>query len=301
MSMSFQVSASDLAQLANKKMRILDLAAKRIMDEQANYVLNAWRQGASGKFYPGMYKTLYSTAYANDLQRTAVSIGGEYAVEVGHLGRVVGTNGKVFDLVATIENGREPRDIKESALRSSRAKYSKKTGTTYIVIPFRHGAPGSKQFGSSISRQAAATVKKYGVLNDSTWQSKQKNPYRAAQERNAVMGPQKMKWITEPVKSGDPAKGLPSSPWATTRPGHGQQRYLGPGQYTWKNRQFSGLRNTGAPGHSKFMTFRTISTNSDPMSWIQPRVPPNRIYKSMMLQTMPAVKAGIAASLRAIE
>lgn len=282
-----QISASDLALLIAKKKRSLDIAAERILNQQADSILDAWRQGATGKVYPGMRKSFYSTSYANDLTRTAVSRSGDtLSVEVGHKGAVVGGNGKKFDLVATIENGREPRDIKDAALRGPKAKRAK-DGSTFTVIPFRHGSGESVHFKHNITAAAKRVVRSMGELNERT-AAAITNPW----ERRRALGPLKVKMITEPVSS--------RSPWARAIAGT-RKRVVGPGTYMWSRHLLSGLRRYGSGRQGQYMTFRTISTKSDPMSWLLPRLQPNRIFKGMSMYMRPRVRAMIAASLRALE
>lgn len=288
MNFRFNVSSSDLAAIVQKKQRILDKASERILNEQADTVLDAWRAGASGKTYPGMRKPFYSTSYANDLTRTSVSkSGGTYSVEVGHKGQVQGKGGKTFDLVKTIETGREPRDIKDAALHGPKAKTAK-DGSTFAIVPFRHGSGESVHFKYNVTDAAKRVVRKLGELNERTAASI-KNPW----ERARALGPQRAKFITEPVPS--------RSPWAHTIPAKGRQRFVGPGAYIWQRHLMSGLRRSGSGRQGQYFTFRTISTKSDPLSWISPRIPGNPIFKSTMRFMKPRVQAMIAASLRLLE
>jgi hypothetical protein len=284
----FEVNPSDFLALIAKKKRILDKATERILNEQADAVLDAWRDGASGKSYPGMSKPLYSTSYANDLVRTGVKNSGqEWTVEIAHKGQVPSGGGKTFDLVKTVETGREPRDIKDGALRGPKAKRSK-DGTIYAIIPFRHGSGESVHFKSNVSDAGKRVIRNYGELNEATAMTIA-NPW----ERQRALGPKKTKFVTEPVSS--------RSPWAHTTPQTGRQRFVGPGVYIWQRHLRSGMRRYGTGHQGKYMTFRTISTKSDPLSWISPRVAPNRIFKSMVMYMTPRVRAMMAASLRAIE
>ncbi len=118
-----------------------------------------------------------------------------------------------------------------------------------------------------------------------------KNPW----ERRRALGPTNTKWITEPVRS--------QSPWAKTLPGSKpwSQRYVGPGAYTWQRHLMAGLRKGDqSKGYEGYYTYRTISTKSDPLSWIQRRIPPNRIFRATAQYMKPRVKAMIEAELRAM-
>ncbi len=155
-----RIDGGALMALAKKKQDVMDRAAKAMLDRRADEFLDAWRAGASGTFYPGMRKPFYSTSYANDLIRTSVSKSGDdFSVEVGHKGAVAGKNGKTFDLVATIENGREPRDIKDAALRGPGVKTTKDGSSQFVIIPFRHGSGESVHFKYNVTKQAQIVVK----------------------------------------------------------------------------------------------------------------------------------------------
>lgn len=282
-----RINQSDLNSLLLKKQRILDKAAERILSDQADAVLDAWRAGAGGKTYPGMRKPLYSTSYASDLTRTAVSKnGGAYSVEVGRKGAVTGKNGKTFDLVKTIEDGREPRDIKDAALKGPKAKTAK-DGSVFAIVPFRHGSGESVHFKYNVTDAAKRVVRRFGELNERTAAAIH-NPW----ERARALGPKKVKFVDQ-----TPSR----SPWAHTIQGSGSRRFVGPGAYVWQRHLMAGLKRYGVGRQGQYFTFRTISTKSDPLSWIAPRIPANPIFKSMARFMKPRVLAMISASLRLLE
>ncbi len=163
--------------------------------------------------------------------------------------------GQVFSTApyaAALEYGTGERDLKTSLLGSPKAKTSK-TGSRYIIIPFRHGVPGSQ--GLPAMPQAiyaeAKRLSHYGTSK-------------------AHLGP---------------------SPW-------GQRTKLPvgamPGPYTWKTGLYSGMVKAGTPKHSQYITFRVVSSRSDPSSWWYPGFSARHIRQNALnsLQLPPGLGVG---------
>lgn len=72
--------------------------------------------------------------------------------------------------------------------------------------------------------------------------------------------------------------------------------------YTWKTGTFSELVQVhhllGHVASAEFMTFRTVSENSDPDSWILPAVPPNPIREAVIRHIEPEFEHILLESLK---
>jgi hypothetical protein len=60
--------------------------------------------------------------------------------------------------------------------------------------------------------------------------------------------------------------------------------------YTWKTGPYSGMMQEGAKYHQQYITFRTISLNSDPNSWWHPGTPPRPISRAIAETAEPIVR-----------
>lgn len=59
--------------------------------------------------------------------------------------------------------------------------------------------------------------------------------------------------------------------------------------YTWKTGMYTGLAKRGRFLHSQYITFRTVSVNSDPRSWWHHGTPPRPLSKAVAVMTKDAV------------
>ena len=197
-----------------------------------------------------------------------ISKSGEYARSIQAQYPVEGDpfRGQVFSTApyaAALEYGTSARDMKPSLLASPKAKTSK-SGGRYLIIPFRHGVPGSQGLPAmpqSIYAQARK-LEHYGASK-------------------AHLGP---------------------SPWGQrTQLPVGQTRLPSgllvggqPGPYTWKTGLYSGMVRAGTPRHSQYITFRVVSSHSDPASWWYPGFSARHIRQNALnsLQLPPGLGIG---------
>jgi hypothetical protein len=156
---------------------------------------------------------------------------------------------------AIIEDGIKPYDMKQKLLQSPSAHVGK-NGSRYITVPFRHGTPGARTM-PAMPKQVYKEAKKLGY-------SRKNNAL------NALFTGRKYSWggKLENTSEGQRSKILPN----------GQR-------YTWKTGLFNGMVRMGKQGHSQYMTFRRVSTNSDPNSWYYPGVPARRIREAVIENT----------------
>lgn len=139
-----------------------------------------------------------------------------------------------------MEKGKNSWDIKDGLLRSSKAKTSAKGGK-YITVPMPLKAPGSGERGPSPPVMPWSI---YKIVSRSPMGKSTQLPVRL----------ENLGWRTR--LSPDPTKWSP---------------------YTWKTSPFQGIKKSPDParrGKARYNTFRRVSTNSDPSSWIHPGFSP---------------------------
>lgn len=169
---------------------------------------------------------------------------GEYARSIQAEWPVAGDpfQGRVFSLAAyaaALEYGSGARDMKPALLASPKA-HTTKTGGRYISIPMRHGTPGAESMPPMPQDiyQAAKALGRYAET-------------RQRLDGSRMVGGQS----------------VAERAWRTKLPAAGMN-----GPYTWKTGLYSGMVKSGMRGHTQYITWRTVSTKSDPSSWWYPGV-----------------------------
>jgi len=161
-----------------------------------------------------------------------------------------------------LENGRGPFDMKPMLLNGPKARVSKK-GTRYNIIPFRHGAP------SNYSPNSNAMPMPKGI-------------YQQARELKAsVRQGNAMKWGGRLPATGTPGKNPTTG-------------------YQHKHDVYEGMvrieKTYEKATQSKYLTFRTVSTNSDPKSWWHSGYQAHHIAQGVSEYCRPAVEEMIYAA-----
>jgi len=212
------------------------------VERSANVVVGVWSQIASGAFKHASGRYLHAIEngkiypYNNDRFHSAVINNLPYA--------------------KYIENGSGSYDMKNILNTSNKVRVSKKDGKRYLIIPFRHGTPGSVEFNPmpKAVHQAA----------------KEMTPSR----RTAV--------FSEPSQQG--AKSYKEAQLFLSQ-GHPQGKTVTRNRYQWggrlgsqdaggKGSKYAGMvrfpRDDSTVG-TKYMTFRVMKEGSS--GWIRPAMP----------------------------
>jgi hypothetical protein len=245
------------------------------IDDALGSTATALLRFASGVF-PHTQKAVYdATIAARDTWREVA--GNELKHSTGTYVRSIGISTDIQDplhgLVISnhpaaryLEQGYGPFDMKPGLLRSQKAKVSKE-GHRYMTVPLRHGTPrtGATEAGRGEERATLASMMPTGVAKMAE------------------------KLVRSHMKGGPGQKRLPDMGWFLQT--KLTPRLLGLPAYTWKHGKFAGLVKTGAPGHTQYMTFRTVSAKkSDPSSWIHPGLRALRICEQAKVECEPTVK-----------
>jgi hypothetical protein len=158
-----------------------------------------------------------------------------------------------------IESGTQPRDMKEKLLSSPKAKTGK-DGKRYITVAFRHGAPGTTTM-PAMPQSVYKDAKQLGYSRRGNGLGSTKHEWGGRLGANATG--QRSHIPPHPGGSGaDGAKG-----------------------YTWKSGLYTGMVKVGQANHSQYMTFRRVSDNSDPRSWMFPGTKPKPIREAVAENT----------------
>lgn len=162
-----------------------------------------------------------------------------------------------------IEDGQPARDMKPGLLASPKAKVNK-DGKKWITVPFRHGVPGTQGI-QPMPKNVHTMAKRLGF-------SRRNNSLSASGKKYIWNG-----------RLQETSQGQRSH--IEGHPGSG---------YTWKTGQYSGMVKMGRQGHSQYLTFRRVSENSDPNSWMHPGVEPKPIREAVVENT----RADVIALIR---
>jgi hypothetical protein len=133
-----------------------------------------------------------------------------------------------------------------------------KQGVWYMAVPFRHNIPRT---GAGITSQAARTMMPQAVYN------------RARHLR--------------------PGQRLSNEGLPAYQPRHAPN--VRPGEA--RTSIYAGMRKQGATGHTQYMTFRTITSQSP--GWHIPALPPQPIAATVARETTPAVIQRVSAAFAA--
>lgn len=174
-----------------------------------------------------------------------------HAINVVDTGRLEGTVILDFSkdpLIAMIEEGASPFDIKKGLLASPKAKIGK-DGSKYITVPFRFGTPdavGDSDVFSNIMPDAV-----YEVARDETATIQTVGGARSTGLTVDKLPPQYQKPATRAAINDSAGKVLFNA-------------------YTHKNSIYEGItKNTdSATGQNTYNSFRRVSENSNDDSWI---------------------------------
>lgn len=197
---------------------------------------------------------------------TVKSVTGEYVRSIQDGLRFLdGMTGEVFTTsphAGIIEDGQPARDMKPGLLNSPKAKVGK-DGKRWLTVPFRHGSPDAITI-PPMPKNVYAMANKLGF----------------SRRNNVLKSFFTGKKYTWKGRLEETSQGQRSH--SGNHPGAG---------YTWKTGQYSGMVRMGKGRHTQYMTFRRVSENSDPSSWMHPGVEAKPIRDAVVENTREDVLA----------
>jgi hypothetical protein len=219
-----------------------------------------------------------------------------------------------------VENGTPPHDMKKALWTSSKVRISKK-GKRYLIIPFRHGTPGSVTMRNmpqsvhvqaknlSFSSQLSATVVKAEIRGQGrqdwnralamTARDHARSTEHAvgtvkhfnttmANYRNQSMGPRGTR-VKYTYRWGGRLSGMGDLDRRGAKPIHSASGKLLHVNPAWKNSPYSGMTKFPRDGGNggKYMTFRVMTEDSK--GWWHPGTPALKIHAKTHAMMEPVV------------
>lgn len=259
-------------------------------------VQRTWLQAASGRemSYEGRVFSLkrVSGAYAKSIEQ-----GLSYPDGDDLSGRVTAS----APYAAAIEEGTPPRDMKPGLLSGPKARRGK-DGTTYAIIPFRHGNPNAVTL-PAMPREIYNQARKM-AHSQITGSYQDANIHGAATLRAADQSQRgRLPAGLTTRRAGVAAVTRNTYRWGERlgKTDIGWRSRIAPEehQYTHTTSIYSGMVRMGSPRHSTFMTFRVVSTNSPSNSWWSPGTDPKPVAAAVAQMTEPQVTVMIRAAFEA--
>lgn len=224
----------------------------------------AWREFAGGAPMPGVPRTINSRGdYIRSIQTDLT--GDE---------KIIYTDSPSHRF---IESDRAEVDLKPGLLSGPKARTTKE-GLPYNIVHFRHGVPGT----SASNRPMPLNI--FNLLK--------KESKAAAQQKQQVLSA---------VRSSKPQRsytyGVKIS--SDIQQGKKTQSYT---KYAWKSSPYAAMvrmqTSTGKAKSSQYITFRVVSKNSDPRSWILPPVEGIPIREIVVKTVKPVAEELIREALK---
>lgn len=238
----------------------------------AEMYLQVWRNFAQGYPVPGAPRIINSASYARSIK----------LADLGPYTKEVYTDSQYH---AQVERGRPEVDLKKGLLSGPKSRPTK-YGGRYNIVPFRHSTPKAKRnpmplniYRMILSGSKKAEDAKRQGLSDRGGFSKVTRDSAQPQDRAYEWG-----YNVDRMNQ------------------QGRQSKITSG-YTWKAGKYAGMvrmqASTTGAARSKYLTFRVVSSRSDPRSWILPRLEPIPIRQAVLDRVNPIAREMFREALEA--
>jgi len=278
----------EFVQLAKQGKGNLILAhTEAAVEKLSTLYQQAWIRAAEGASYPGLPFVIHSTDYQRTIERRQIA---PMIWEI-YSGYTTKTGRGVTEL---LEAGHEPIDLKEGLLRGAKSRMGK--NGRYNIVRFEHNDPDADPFRSnpmplSVYKSFAQEVKKTDDAKKAGASPISGTSYTS--KSSITPGNREYTWgIKYDAKSqvGRRSKIIKS-----------KGKTLG--QSTWKTGKYAGMvrlqQSTTKSKKGGYMTFRVVSSHSDPMSWIVPEKPPWPVRKAVTDFLQPIAEGILREALEA--
>ena len=259
-----------IAMMSNQAVRQAFPKVLGRLNDLAKMYQETWRRYAQGAPIPGCPRVVRSRGpYAKSIQ---VDLSNDVT-------KVIFTN---YPAHKYIEEGHGEIDLKPGLIGGPKARSSSK-GTTYNIVAFRHDTP--KASGNPMPVNIYNIVKGFEQSKVTGTFPDAKGIIRRTYNwgnRLGPAGPQETKKISDEMQ-----KRL-SAFYGTSVSD----------TYTWKAGKYAGMvrmqANTTKAKSSSYITFRVVSSRSDPASWIVPEASPIPIRQAVVDTMRPITDQAIA-------
>ena len=247
----------------------------------AHKILVQWRKAATGEQLPGMPYPIWSRAggYADSI-----------SIDAGDSDtKSVYSRGPNTD---RIERGHGEIDLKPGLLHGPKSRMGKRG--PYNIVSFRHGTPNTLPSNRPMESDT------YNLIQRET--NKAETAYKKS--RTGRPGISRVTGTTEQWvqtnaggKSSSQKRQVRSYKWGYRIPaskgGAVRTKKTSRGDYTWKTGKSTGMTRlqAGAGRTHQYRTFRVVSINSDPASWIVPALDANPIRQAVVDATREEIMA----------
>jgi hypothetical protein len=229
-----------------------------------------WRQFTMGADIPGTSRKINSRGdYTKSINVDTTDV----------QTKIVSSRGPWTDW---IEAGHGELDLKPGLLRGPKARLGR--NGPYNIVHFRQGIP------NTLASNHPMPINIYQIIKKETDKA----------DRAGGRGTSRVTGTTtvdgRQVRTYDWGYRVPKN-----RGGQPQTKLTSLGEYTWKTGKFSGMvrmdTSTARAKSSSYMTFRTVSTKSDPASWIVPPLEGVPIRQAVIDSLRDDVKAFIKMAI----
>lgn len=166
-----------------------------------------------------------------------------------------------------LEKGVRELDLKETHPYGRRSRVSKK-GIPYLIIPFRHGVPGTKSY-APMPEQVYQRVKKVLERDENLMSTRAKGQTYSPNYQGELIPRAKYKWGAKFSGGFEQLEGLVLMDVSTPK-----------------------------SKRSQYMTFRVISANSPAMKWIVKARPAMNITRHVVMNTKDVIATAITSGIK---
>ncbi len=241
---------------------------KAVLDKAADFAFQVWHSHARGARITMKVPVFDGPDYFKEKYANSIKMGS--SVNLPTAGVFTRSIIATDPISADLENGKPPWDMKPMLLGGPAVKMGKHG--RYVTIPMRHRTPSAtpapKRFSSQMTQETYESAKKLAYAPIGIRRRKMDkrlvgySQTTKGAERLTGTGPLQTHNITHSRKSG--------------------KKLSTPVTYTHKTPIAEGMMKLGKPGHSHYLTMRTVSDRSDPSSWWHPGWKAYRIAQSIV-------------------
>jgi len=278
----------EFVQLAKRgKNHLLMANTMLVVEKLSTMYQEAWIMAASGASFPGLPFVINSTNYQRTIKRRQIAptiweIYSDYTTKSGR------------GVTELLEAGHGPIDLKPGLLNGPKSRMGK--NGRYNIVSFRHGTPGSDPHRNnpmplSVYKSFSSQVKEVDAQRKAGASPIPGTSYTS--QSSAKPGDRSYTWGTKyntMDQRGRRSKIIKS-----------KGKTLG--HYTQKSGKYAGMvrlqQSTQNSKSGKYLTFRIVSSHSDPMSWIVPEQDPFPIRQAVIDHMKPFAEGMLQEALEA--
>lgn len=238
---------------------------KQALKASLMMVQQTWMAAVYGATLPGMLRPLRNREYLDALSSPD-------AVVVPDGRELSGSVVSSYEYTEDVERGYESFDQKPGMINGPKSRALADGSGRYNIIPLRHATPNAQ----------ASAVRFSTVMPTEIYNYIKRKDYGESMSRGALERIDRRISRKQPTRLTMMGKELQNT--------YTMQKHHSP--------LYERLTKKGSPHHSQFLTFRTVSTHSNPNSWIHPGLPANPVMEAVTIWTRPAVEQLIQEAAR---